>query len=136
MEDNHSAKIEKLGKTGNRARTAFIGCVIAVFVIMLGGGFIVAIIGGIVGHKEWIRVVVAISGFAGAIAAFSIGLVFIMHFWINAIELKSQLITLREAISGFFAYGFAFLFAIFCGCAIVWYWAIPYLIDPEVGFLK
>ena len=83
MEDSHSAKIKKLEKIVNRAKTTFIGCVIAVFVIMLGGGFIVAIIGGIVGHKEWIHIVVALSGFAGAIAAFSYGLGCIMKFWIN-----------------------------------------------------
>ena len=135
MEDNHSAKIEKLRKIGDRAVRVFIGSVIAVFVIALVGGFLVGVIGGILGHKEWIRFVFALSGFTGAIAAFSCGLACIMNFWINAIELRSQLITLREGISGFIAYGFAVLFCIFFGCAIVWYWGIPCLIDPEI-FLK
>jgi len=131
MKDSDIVKIEKLQKISTWAIWSFVVIGISSMGIAILGSFLVGIIAGIVGNKEWIRIVFAVSAFVGAISSFSYGLSVFMYIWITVIKVKTKSLALRLGISAFIGYGFAFLVAIVLGCGVIW-WGMKVLINSDV----
>lgn len=131
MKKDHSDKIKKLTAIAELTKTHFVIVGILSVVFMLGGGVLAAIVTGLTGYEEIIRIVISIFLFGITITSLFADLYCAAHIGIAIIRRISGTMKLRHFISTIVAYGLALLIPLIVGFSAAMY-GVRYLVDPTI----